>query len=131
MPKITEPNHDQKQIIEEIINLVSAFRREIPPGRSAWPQSIRDRVQFLHSSGMSYRQISVLTGLPYDTVVAWPGRRSAGFQALQVIDNRNVATAAVATLPSHGLSFQYKAVRIEGLNFSQIEALLLKFVIEP
>lgn len=129
MAKPKDPNSEQIEVIDEILSLVESFRREVPAGRCAWPGSVRERVQWLHTSGMSYRQICIFTKIPYDTVVAWPSRvgqvKEPSFKALVVAPLKSdVGTAAV---PTSDLSLTFDKYKIDGLSMTQLESLLMKF----
>ena len=131
MPKPKLPNEDQSKIVTEILNLVESFRREIPAGRTAWPACIRERVFSLAKSGMSFRQISIATAIPYDTIVAWPVRRvmtETGFHELQVVQNKRVDVGTVTVpVPKSNLIFCLSPCRIEGLSIEQVKELLRDF----
>ena len=116
---------EQETDISEICALVASYRLEVPSARSAWPSIIRSKVHDLHASGVSYRQISISTGIPYDSMLAWPCRK---FRSLKVIEGAN-AGAVTVPVPAQSIStsplvITFGSMKIEGLDFSQCKELL-------
>jgi hypothetical protein len=112
-----------EQIFSEIVEIMEQYRREVPSGRRAWPESIKKRVLALRGSGMRCAEISRRTGLPYYTVLEWQ-RTSAAFIELPVVMKApKVGTVTVPTLGVMTLSFP-SGVRIEGMDVEALKALL-------
>lgn len=58
-------------VLEEIRQLIEQYRREVPGGRRAWPESIKTRIGQLCVLGMSAKEISEQTELSYYTILGW------------------------------------------------------------
>lgn len=134
MPKIKEPTPDQLVLLTQLKSLVESYRREMPiGGKSTWPVCIRERVEGLARAGMSYRQISIRTSIPYDTMVSWPVRKTfteAGFVELKVNHSGTGGfglgtVTSPPTLPSEtGLKLFCGELRIEGLSLREVMEIL-------
>jgi hypothetical protein len=93
----------QEALLEEIRQIVAQYQAEVPGGRKAWPNAIKQRVARLKELGLSFKAISDQTGLPYFTVLGWRGsvqKTSAAGKFHQVSPDGayTAATVAVATL---------------------------------
>jgi transposase-like protein len=98
------------EIVSELNQLIIQYRREIPGGRRAWPQSIQSRVRNLFHQGMPIARIARAIGLSYHTVLNWVpkedrqrdrSRRQASrasdghFSEIEIRPERDIATVTV------------------------------------
>jgi hypothetical protein len=130
-------------VLEEIRQLITQYRREVPSGRRAWPESIKARVAKLCVLGMTPKKISDYTELSYYTILGWvpeeQRRRyrtrqptpadepSPHFAPVAIRDKSAIATVTVAK-SSSGLALRPSAsnvtvtvtlpdgIRIEGVT---------------
>jgi len=89
----------QEALLEEIRQIVAQYQAEVPGGRKAWPNAIKQRVARLKELGLSYKAISDHTGLPYFTVLGWRGsgqKAGAVGKFHQVTPDAAYAAATVA-----------------------------------
>jgi hypothetical protein len=111
-----------EQIISEIAQIMEQYRKEVPGGRRAWPESIKSRVIRLRGAGLRCAEISRRTGLPYYTVLEW--RKSAtAFVELPVVKEKKVGTVTVPSLGTVTV-FLPSGVRIDGVGAELLKALL-------
>ena len=103
-------------VLEEIRQLIIQYRREVPSGRRAWPESIKSRVAKLCVLGMTPKKISDHTELSYNTILGWvpeeQRRRyrtrqptpadapSPHFAPVAIREKSAIATVTVAKSPS-------------------------------
>ena len=131
-------------VIEEIRQLITQYRREVPSGRRAWPESIKARVAKLCVLGLTPKKISEHTELSYYTILGWvpeeqrrryrtrqqppsPSAPSPYFAPVAIREQSAIATVTVAKNPS-GLALSPSAanatvtvtlpdgIRIEGVT---------------
>jgi len=62
---------DVEQIVDEIRQIVTQYKKEVPQRGRAWPASIRERVITLSRLEVSNSEISAKTGIPVPTVYIW------------------------------------------------------------
>jgi hypothetical protein len=60
-----------RQILEEVQQMISQYREEVPGARHTWPASIKTRILKLNGLGLTPKEISAASGLSYFTVVNW------------------------------------------------------------
>jgi hypothetical protein len=119
-----------EEVLNELQQLISQYRDEIPGGRRAWPRSIKSRARGLFNQGMSTARIAADCGLSYHTVLNWIPKdqrqryrhrpksvASAHFSEVEVLKERAPATVTVAAraqLPakSHKVSVELEPSRI-------------------
>ena len=111
-----------ESVLEDIKQITSQFRTEVPRQRTAWPNSIRNRVMSLFDLGMSSMAISKKTSIPYHTVLKWKSTRGE-FRELSTV-----------TVPTSGESLHHhvgmvtvttsKGLRVEGLTIDQAIVLI-------
>jgi hypothetical protein len=88
----------QSHLVEEISQIFSQFRSEVPGRRSAWPESLKSRVLELNRSGMTFAKIARHTKVPYYTILRWRDeKRGPSFRVMNVVDKRKIATVTVAS----------------------------------
>jgi hypothetical protein len=83
------------QILEEIRQLQEQYKKEVPTGRRAWPQSIKQRVCELRELGISFRKIAHQTGISVVTMYAWNQQKSqkeAKFIPVEVVNTKKTIT---------------------------------------
>ena len=61
-------------LLNEIQQLIEQYKAEVPGGRKAWPESIKQRAMELRTTGMSFHEMSKQTGIAYHTLLSWRGR---------------------------------------------------------
>ena len=92
-------------LLDEIRQLLEQYRKEVPGGRRAWPESIKRRVAELKAGGVKFTEISRRTKIPYYTLVGWKPESRTGrpsFEPVKVVAalpapaNRTFATVTVA-----------------------------------
>jgi hypothetical protein len=101
------PNNE---ILNELNQLITQYREEIPGGRRAWPQSIQSRVRILFNQGMSIARIADGCAMSYHTVLNWipkeerqrdrhqrraRGMSAANFSEVQIRQEKAIATVTV------------------------------------
>jgi hypothetical protein len=59
------------RVLDEIRQLVTQYRQEVPGRRRAWPESIKARIAQLCVLGMSAKDIADHTELSYYTILGW------------------------------------------------------------
>ena len=64
-------NPEISVIVEEVKQLVAQYLKEVPRGRNAWPQAIYRRIKNLWHMGLTPKEISNLTSVPYFTIYQW------------------------------------------------------------
>jgi hypothetical protein len=88
------------QIIGEINQMREQYFAEVgADARRAWPKSIRERIMALDQMKIARKEISRLTGVPYDTIMQWryyQNKLDRGFHALTVQEPKD-ATVTVAS----------------------------------
>jgi hypothetical protein len=112
-----------EQIISEIVEIMEQYRREVPSGRRAWPESIKRRVLRLRELKIRCAEISRRTGLPYYTVLEWQKIPAAFVELPVVVKSEKVSTVTVPTLGVLTLTFP-SGIRIEGVGVEALKALL-------
>lgn len=67
----------RNELLEEILQITSQYKDEVPGKRKAWPKAIKERVRELNELGMNVKAICERAGQPYYTVLSWrpPKRR--------------------------------------------------------
>jgi hypothetical protein len=99
-----------QQTLEEIRQLITQYRNEVPGRRRAWPESIKIRVARLSEFGLTPKEISSHSQLSYYTVLGWVpaehrrryrSRRhqvdgNGTFSPVQIRAERAIATVTVA-----------------------------------
>lgn len=124
------------ELVDEISQLVSQYRREVPGPHRAWPESLRSRVIELHELGFNFSEISRKTGLPYYTILKWRDEFTPrAFRMLRVAEKKKVASVAV-TDPAAKVGSVAEAsttgavvvlpsgARIEGLGLEELKAVI-------
>lgn len=70
-----------ENLIQEITQLKAQWIAEVGEGRRKWPRSIKERVEKLDDDmGMPAKQISVETGIGYETLLSWRFTRRQKFK---------------------------------------------------
>lgn len=132
--------NEMTELLGEINQLLTQYRAEIPGGRRAWPESIKNRVMELRKHGLNCTEISQQAGIPYFTVLKWQKeRKNPGFDLVNVVparrgERRKVATVTVASrrLIAAAVSTATvtvttpKGIRIEGINPEQLFELVAR-----
>jgi len=112
-----------EQIVSEITEIMDQYRREVPSGRRAWPESIKSRVLSLRRAGVRCAEISRRTGLPYYTVLEWRRGQSGFVELPVVVEAKKVSTVTVPTLGTITVVLP-SGVRIEGMCVEVLKAIL-------
>jgi hypothetical protein len=60
-----------KVLLEEIQQVISQYRREVPGRRRAWPESVKNRVVQLCALGVEPKRVAKMTSLSYYTILSW------------------------------------------------------------
>jgi hypothetical protein len=63
-------------LFDELRQLSTQYKAEVPGGRRAWPKCIKDRVIELAELGVKKPEIADRSGLPYFTVHSWTKSQS-------------------------------------------------------
>lgn len=66
------------QLLEELRQICSQYKSEVPSRRRPWPRSIKTRIEQLKGMGISYHRISKETCIPIMTMYSWRKTRNAG-----------------------------------------------------
>ena len=69
----------QNTILDELEQLSSQYKAEVPGVRRAWPESVKSRIRLLLEDGMTAAEASRKTGIPYFTLNSWRRRSHARF----------------------------------------------------
>lgn len=69
-----------ENLIQEISHLKAQWIAEVGEGRRKWPRSIKERVEKLDDMGMPAKQISIETGIGYETLLSWRFARRQKFK---------------------------------------------------
>lgn len=72
-------------LIDEIQQIVSQYKAEVPGNRHAWPKSVKDRVLMLFSLGLKPKAITAQTGLSYHTVIYWSSKYKQGSKSFKQV----------------------------------------------
>jgi hypothetical protein len=64
-----------QKIVEEIAQLRSQYIAEVGEGRRKWPRSIKERAERLEELGVRAKQVSLKTGIGYETLLQWRFKR--------------------------------------------------------
>lgn len=95
-----------EELIEEIKQITVQYRAEVSSGRKPWPKSIIMRVQELISAGFTIKKISVLTGIPYYSILNWRHRgqvnkKDKSFHVVALkTSNQVIEKSATVTVPT-------------------------------
>lgn len=91
----------QCELLDEVNQLLTQYRQEVPGGRRAWPESIKARVLELRRLGLNYSEIAKRTGVPYFTVLRWRDEKKApSFEPLAVVPSRaSLPKVVTVTVP--------------------------------
>ena len=126
------------ELFEEVSQLLTQYRQEVPGTRKAWPESIKSRVIDLRRSGLSFSEISRRTGIPYYTVLCWRDKKRSGFERVSIVAASKTATVTVPIRPTRRASKISDerevtatvtvaipgGIRIEGVSVEFLKALL-------
>jgi hypothetical protein len=93
-----------ENLIQEIGRLKAQWVAEVGEGRRKWPRSIKERVEKLDDMGMPAKQISIETGIGYETLLTWRFTRrqklKKQFHQVQVEEpTRAIAKIDTVTVP--------------------------------
>jgi hypothetical protein len=69
-----------ENLIQEISHLKAQWIAEVGEGRRKWPRSIKERVEKLDDMGMPAKQVSIQTGIGYETLLSWRFTRRQKFK---------------------------------------------------
>ncbi len=64
-----------EKIVEEIAQLRNQYIAEVGQGRRKWPRSIKERAEKLEELGVRAKQVSLKTGIGYETLLQWRFKR--------------------------------------------------------
>jgi hypothetical protein len=64
-----------ENLMNEISELRDQYAAEVGHGRRVWPRSIKERVEKLDEIGIAAKQISLRTGIGYETILQWRFKR--------------------------------------------------------
>lgn len=91
------------KIISEVNQMREQYFAEVGEDRRrAWPKSIRERILALDQLKIARKEISRLTGVPYETIMQWryyQNKLERGFHAIAVAPPKN-APVTVASSPN-------------------------------
>jgi hypothetical protein len=62
---------ESDRLLAEIKQIKQQYQHEVGSKRRPWPRSIRDRISALEKMGVSPREISDGSGVPYHTILQW------------------------------------------------------------
>ena len=87
----------RQELLNEISQLFSQYRREVPGPHRAWPESMKSRVAELRGTGMKFAEIARRTNLPYYTILKWHDELpESSFRLVKVVAGKKVASVTVA-----------------------------------
>jgi hypothetical protein len=91
-------------LIAEISQLREQYTAEVGEGRRVWPRSIKERVEKLDEMGVTAKQVSLQTGIGYDTILQWRYQRRQAlkkqFHQVQVAPlTKAIAKVGTVTVP--------------------------------
>lgn len=126
------------ELLDEVSQLLTQYRQEVPGGRRAWPESIKHRVLELHRLGLNYSEIARRTGIPYFTVLRWRDEKKVpSFEALAIVATKPALPKAVTvTVPKPRSNLRKSStlatvtvampggIRLEGVSFEFLLRLL-------
>lgn len=84
------------ELLDEVRQLVTQYRQEVPGSRKAWPRSIKERVIELVGLGVSSAETARLTGISYYTIIYWVEKMPAKFHSVRIVPAKSSATVTVA-----------------------------------
>lgn len=95
---------DAHHLIDEIRQIQQQYAGEVRSRRRPWPASIRQRIEQLSDLGMSFKEISERTKVPYYSIMNWrhgkPSVKKQGFHALTIAPlGKASEPAATVTVP--------------------------------
>ena len=76
----------QSTILNELVQLRSQYKAEVPGVRQAWPESVKSRIRLLLDDGMTAAEVSRQTGIPYYTLNSWLRRSHTRFIEAKLSD---------------------------------------------
>jgi hypothetical protein len=121
-------------IFDELSQLCSQYRAEVPGGRRAWPRSVKERIFELRKMGLSYIEISKKSGIPASSIYAWSAtKKGSSFVPVKVVKSKRDLTVRVRKpieSPEIAASPTVTVVtpsgfRIEGLKLGDVPDLFL------
>ena len=83
-------------IFEELVQICSQYKEEVPGRRRAWPKAIKERVLQLRKLGVSGAKIADRIAITYRTTISWQPRTESNFLSVSVDEPRRLKTTAVA-----------------------------------
>jgi len=86
----------QNTILNELAQLSSQYKAEVPGVRQAWPESVKSRIRLLLEDGMTAAEVSRKTGIPYFTLNSWRRRSHARFIQAKLGEPQLLANALPA-----------------------------------
>jgi transposase-like protein len=117
---------NRDELLDEISQLLSQYRQEVPGKRRAWPESIKQRARALRGTGLNWAQIANRSGIPYHTVLKWRDDKRAGsFALVNVVPAKRykakvrtvtVAKPTAVKVPDVVTVTMPNGVRIEGVG---------------
>lgn len=132
------------QIIDEILQIIEQYKKEVPEARRAWPTSIRERVVSLRQLDLSDREIAERTGIPKATVYVMARGKKYGkpkmsrngrFLAVPVTSRRETPTQKNSEDNSENLTAKVSKVRQEFVSATlpggiRVEGLSIESLVE-
>jgi hypothetical protein len=121
-----------EEIFNELVQVCTQYKAEVPSKRRAWPESVKVRVFELRSLGVKWGEIGRRTGLCPQTMMTW--KPAGAFLPIKVVE-RAEATTMTVRVPRKYQKRQVPTVtvvtpsgyRLEGLDQSSALLLMEKF----
>lgn len=126
----------ESELLDEITQLLTQYRQEVPGRRRAWPESIKGRVLELQRLGLNYSEISRRTGVPYFTVLKWRDeKKGPTFEPLAIVPaRRTLAKVATVTVPKAVRRSRPRSslgtVTVAMANGTRIEGISFEFLLK-
>jgi hypothetical protein len=96
------------ELIDEIAQLTTQYRQEVPGERKTWPESIRSRVIELRRLGLPNAEIAKRTGISYYTVWSWREKKGPEFKPVSIVAVRKAATVTVPRRRPKKIATRYR-----------------------
>ncbi len=134
--------NSQTELLDEIRQLITQYRQEVPGRRRAWPESIKNRVLELELMGLERKEIAKRTGISYYTIFNWgAASKKPCFERVTVVRARRAlpkaATVTMTKSRPHRVArptlttvtvTMPSGIRIEGVSADVLKALLPSFI---
>lgn len=83
-----------ESLFQELSQICTQYKAEVPGRRRAWPESIKERVFSLRNYGVSWSKITERTGISYQTMIVWK-QPATSFSPVKVVESKKPMTVTV------------------------------------